>query len=307
MRNSKTEAHPPAREREVARRFKKLVRKQVRNLRRTYNAASRSNDPEAVHDLRVATRRLQTALELATFPEPKKGARKARKKLKQLRHVLSARRDIDVLAQTMRSRANQAASAHRRRLWNRAARETRMEGEREVKTTKRWLNSFKVNKLAGDIKKIVDGRLNDGFSSRTLRPAVRRAQQRWNQSVRDASARPDSSGFHDTRIKTKSLRYMTELISDLLGSDRSKGLIEWLKGIQDELGEWRDQTELTRRLTAVLNQDAALQADPAATAMIDSARSRTQHNDEHARHIIESLRSTDAKKQIAAIAKPAEG
>jgi CHAD domain-containing protein len=87
----------------------------------------------------------------------------------------------------------------------------------------------------------------------------------------------------------------------------ARGLIEWLRSIQDELGEWRDQTELCRRLTAVLSQDAVLQADPVATAMIDAARSRTQLNDEHARRIIASLRNANARKQIAAIAKPAEG
>ncbi|HEY2107035.1 MAG TPA: CHAD domain-containing protein [Candidatus Binataceae bacterium] len=291
----------------MVRRFRKHVRQQVRKLKRTYAAAAHGNDKEAVHDLRVATRRLQTILELATFSKPMKSARKARKRLKQLRHVLSARRDIDVLVQTMRSRARTAASAHRRRLWNRAARETRNQGQREAKKTRRWLKSFKLNRLTGEIEKIVDGRLNDGFSSGTLSPAMRRAQQRWNQAVREASAGTDSARFHAVRIKTKSLRYMTELISELIGSERSKGLIEWLGSIQDELGEWRDQTELCRRLTAVLNQDAALQADPVATAMIDSARRRTRHNDEHARHIIESLRTSGARKQIAAVAKPSEG
>jgi CHAD domain-containing protein len=307
MKNSKTAELSRAREREVARRFKKHVRKQVRNLKRTYAAASRSNDPEAVHDLRVATRRLQTVLQLATFPKPKKRVRKARKELKQLRHLLSARRDIDVLAKTMRSRAARAAGAHRRRLWNRAARETGREGEREAKKSKRWLKSFKVSRLAAEIEKIVAGRLNDGFSSSALRPAVRRTLQKWNQSVREASARTDSARFHDVRIKTKSLRYMTELVSGVIGSVRSQGLIEWLGSVQDELGEWRDQTELCRRLTAVLTQDAVLQADPVATAMIDAARSRTQLNDEHARNIIGSLRNAGARKQIAAIAKPAEG
>jgi CHAD domain-containing protein len=225
MKNSKTRrmALSPAREREVARRFKKHVRKQVRKLRRTYTAASSTNDAQAVHDLRVATRRLQTVLDLATFSKPKKSARKARKELKQLRHVLSVRRDTDVLAATMRSRATRAASAHRTRLWNRAARETRGEGERAARKSERWLKSYKVSRLAARIKKIAAGSLNDGFSSSALGPDVQRAQQRWNQTVREASARTDSSRFHDVRIKTKSLRYMTELVSGLIGSDRSKG------------------------------------------------------------------------------------
>lgn len=294
------------RDREVARRFRKHARKQIHKLKRTYATASRRNDKDAVHDLRVATRRLQTILELATFPKPGKTARKARKQLKQLRHVLSRRRDFDVLAQTMRSRASHSASAQRRRLWNRAARDTGNLGQLEAKQSKRWLKSFKLKKLAAEIDKIVDASLNNGFSSATLRPAIRRMQQRWNQTVREASTREGSARFHDVRIKTKSLRYMTELVSGLIGSDRSEGLIEWLSSVQDELGEWRDQTELCRRLTSVLSQDAMIQTDPVATAMIEAARNRTRMNDDHARQVVSSLRSPGARKQIAAIARSGE-
>jgi CHAD domain-containing protein len=183
---------------------------------------------------------------------------------------------------------------------------TENQGKRAAKKSKQWLRRHKLNDLAPRIESIVAKRLDNGFSSSKLRPALQDVRQKWNRTVREASMRPDSALFHEVRIKTKDLRDMIELVSQLMNIDQSKELIEWLKSVQDELGEWRDQTELCRRLTAVLSQDAALQSDSVATAMIDTARSRTQYHDEHARRVIGSLRKTEARKQIAAVENGAQ-
>jgi CHAD domain-containing protein len=172
MNNSNNQLSP-AQEHELVRRFRKNARKQLHELKRTYKAASRSDDAEAVHDLRVATRRLQTILDLAACSDSKKDAGQLKKKLKKLRHTLSVKRDTDVLTRTMRSRAAGAASAARRRLWNQAARETRAEGERAARESRRWLRGQKLSELVSGIRKIVNDRINDGFSSRDL--ANRRA------------------------------------------------------------------------------------------------------------------------------------
>jgi CHAD domain-containing protein len=276
----------------------------VRELKKTYKAASRTGDAEAVHDLRVATRRLQTILDLATVADAKNDVERLKKKLKKLRHVLSVKRDTDVLAQTMRSRAAGAASAARRSLWDQAARETRAEGEKAAGESQRWLRKQKMSKFTARIMKIVSSRVNNGFSSRDLYPAVRRIQQKWKQAVRQGSSGGDSSGIHNARIKIKGLRYMLELVSEIIETGQTKDLIEWLKGAQDELGEWRDQTELCRRLTAVLSQDAGLQSNPVATAMIDAARRRTQLYDEHARHMVAAMRKSEAQKRILVLPGP---
>jgi CHAD domain-containing protein len=106
---------------------------------------------------------------------------------------------------------------------------------------------------------------------------------------RRAATAGNSAIFHEVRIKTKSFRYTMELIALILDRHSYDDLIEWLKGIQDELGEWRDQTELCRRVSAILSETSELQIDPVATAIIDSARRRTQIHDEHARRLIVSL------------------
>jgi CHAD domain-containing protein len=53
-------------------------------------------DPEPVHDMRVATRRLRAALEIFEPCFPRKRRRKALKRVKALADALGARRDADV-------------------------------------------------------------------------------------------------------------------------------------------------------------------------------------------------------------------
>lgn len=54
------------------------------------------DDPERVHDMRVATRRLRAALEVFAPAFPAKRRRRALKKVKSLADALGARRDADV-------------------------------------------------------------------------------------------------------------------------------------------------------------------------------------------------------------------
>jgi CHAD domain-containing protein len=58
-------------------------------------------DPERVHDMRVATRRLRAALEIFAPCFPRKRWRKALKRVKALADSLGARRDVDVEIELM--------------------------------------------------------------------------------------------------------------------------------------------------------------------------------------------------------------
>jgi CHAD domain-containing protein len=292
---------------ELGRRLMKHVKKEIRKLERAYSDSISKNDPDAVHDVRVATRRLGSVLDVVAFANPEKAAKKARKRLKKLRHILSEERDIDVLLKTMQERARNATNERRAQLWTIAIRQTRREGDAARSESTRWLKGFDLDALDTQIKKVVRKHLKGGFAWRDLSAVADRAEQKWRQATKQARAGSESSQFHDVRIKTKTLRYLIELVPRLTGNDTAGNQIEWLKNIQDELGEWHDQAELCRRLTAALSETAGLQADPIATAMIDTARGRTRFNDQHARRTIDSMRNVNAKRQIAAAATHLNG
>jgi CHAD domain-containing protein len=287
--------------RKLARRLKKHVKKQLEKIEQAHKESVEKSDSNAVHDLRVATRRLATVLNVVTFSNPDKAASKARKRLKKLRHALSAQRDIDVLLKKMRERSHAAASRRRRELWNMAIQRTRDEGKSIRSESAGWLKDFDLRGLERRITSIARRHLKNGFDWSDLGGAAHRAVENWRQIVQQARSAGDSSHFHEIRIKTKTLRYLIELAPRLSGNGEGDELIERFKNIQDELGEWRDQAELCRRLTLALSADATLQADPVATSMIDTARSRARHNDQQARRIIASLRGEWDRGQIASI------
>ena len=71
------------------------------------------DDIEPVHDMRVATRRLRTALEIFEPCFPRKQLRKALEQVKELADALGERRDRDVAIESLEGLAAEAAAADR--------------------------------------------------------------------------------------------------------------------------------------------------------------------------------------------------
>ena len=103
-------------DKKLRRAFTRRVHKVSRRLREEYKRVLRSGSAGAIHDLRVATRRLQTLVDLAALSKPSKCAAKLRKRLKSLRHTLGKRRDVDMILGKLRERAANTVSARRRRI-----------------------------------------------------------------------------------------------------------------------------------------------------------------------------------------------
>ena len=93
---------------------------------------------------------------------------------------------------------------------------------------------------------------------------------------------------------------MIETVSRLVELPGAEATTEWLKTIQDELGEWHDEIELTRRVTALLSEDADYQANDAATALIKSLRDRAQANTHFVSELVMSLRDSWVRRKAAA-------
>ena len=83
---------------------------------------------------------------------------------------------------------------------------------------------------------------------------------------------------------------------------RAEATTEWLKTIQDELGEWHDEIELTRRVTSLLAENVDFQANDTATALIKSLRDRAESNTEYVSRVIMSLRDARVKRKAASVA-----
>jgi CHAD domain-containing protein len=287
-------------DKKVRRAFTRRTDKLWRRLRKDHSQVLRNCSASSIHDLRVTTRRLQTLVDVASISTPNRRAAKLRKRLRRLRHILGRRRDLDVSLDKLKQRAGKTASARRRRILRALIRMMTPEVKQVTQEMHRATKKTDIKKLGRlTYKTIGRGHIKD-LSVGVVDAAIQQAERKWVESIDTAKARKDPADFHDVRIKTKTLRYMIELRSHLVENSDSEAATEWLKVVQDDLGDWHDEMEVSRRVTALLSKDLEYQANDAATALIQSLRDRAKAYTQFSTELVMSLRDTWTKLKNAA-------
>jgi CHAD domain-containing protein len=209
-------------------------------------------DPEELHDMRVATRRMRAALQLFAAHLDPLVMKPHRRGLRLTGRALGAVRDLDVFhGKTLRyleslpevrrgeidsflAGLNRARDAARAEL-------IRYLDSKEYRTFCERLGEFldapgagaasttgsEGQPLAHQVRHVVPGELYRHYA------AVR--------AFDDPLSEPDAhlGLYHRLRITGKSLRYTLEFFADVLGNG-SKYLIERMKALQDHLGDLQD-------------------------------------------------------------------
>jgi CHAD domain-containing protein len=276
---------------ELQRAFTRRAHKLWRRLHEDHRRVLQSCSENAIHDLRVATRRLQSMVELAAFSRPNKPGAKLRKRLKRLRHTLGRRRDVDVILGKLKERVSNTASAQRRRVLRSVIQQISSEARQITKEMYRETEKTGIKNIKHLAYNAADGEHLKDLSVGGADRAIRQAEQKWFAAIVRAKARRDPTIYHDVRIKAKSLRYTIESVSHITDVPGADATTEWLKTVQDELGEWHDEVELTRRVTEVLSR-ADYPADHAAVGLIRSLTDRAEASTGFASKLIMSLRDS---------------
>ena len=193
---------------------------------------------EAVHDSRVATRRLLSTIELLGVFIPQGDLEKARRALKDHLDTFDKLRDTQVQLDYVRrmERAFPAARAFRGWLEAREKKFTRRtrKAVRDIKTksTGRFIGAFQA-----EIRRLRDltGR-KEAFD--TVQQAVNRAFAGVAQRCRRVTAE-DTDTIHRTRIAFKKFRYMVEALSPLLPAVTEEHC-RALRGYQSMMGDIQD-------------------------------------------------------------------
>ena len=193
---------------------------------------ARRGEPRAVHQMRVATRRLRSTLKTYRrwFPETDLGD-----ELRWLAGVLGAVRDPQVLEDALLAQVAQAgpefAPAAER---VRAHLEHRVEaGRTELAEA---LDSDRYLTLLDRIDELVD------TPKLAIPDPVGRARKMLDKADRkldEALASGDQEEIHDSRKRFKQARYAIELVTPELGNS-AKRLVKTLTALQDGLGDYQD-------------------------------------------------------------------
>ncbi len=222
----------------------RLLRKRVKKFVALVPAVIEGNDPEAVHDTRVAGRRLQQAVS-AFFPKPRAGkARQLRRKARRVRRALGEWRNCDVLLDLVGRRERRARKEDTRRAWEfvRAYLIEKRNAE-SARARKKILRQETVD-CADLARRLLDHPpVGAPPLGQRVAGSVHDAWGEWQSALARARDTRSVEDLHALRVATKDLRYRTELLHDL-GLGEVKPQLRWLTSLQEALGAWHDREML---------------------------------------------------------------
>ncbi len=208
-------------------------------------------DADAVHQLRIWTRRAAAALRLFAGMLPSRKAKWFKRKLKAIRHIAGEARDCDVLAERL-DRGDLPGLAptavHLR------VRRKRAE-KRLAKTYKTLVRSRKFRRKCNQLLKTLDsgppsGRPKRGAQQPAFGPWCRMQLAPLAEEFHELAAANLSANkaFHQLRLAGKRLRYALELASAAFPKATHRRLHESLSDLQDRLGQVCDQIVAVKQL-----------------------------------------------------------
>ena len=228
-------------------------------------------DPEELHQLRVATRRLRSVLRTAAPLLEATWAQALRDELSWLGDELGVARDLDVLTGHLRAEAALLDPADRRSLkplFDDLAAEGKEARSRVLETlhSERYFTLLATLEGAAAAPPAGDG----GVS---LRKAARKEFDRVAKAMDKLAAEPSDKAVHRARIKGKRARYAAELLEDDLGS-AGKRLISAAKAFQDVAGEHQDAVVAEERIRKLLRGKRSQREALAAGILVARERER---------------------------------
>jgi CHAD domain-containing protein len=227
-------------------------------IRMTENeAGSRSGeDIEHVHDMRVSTRRMRSALRLLEPYFKTKPVRVFRGGLKKVADALGAVRDLDVLIEDLQKYGKKQGVSLDASIALLDAQRTdaRHDLNRALDrgSYRRFLISFREFLTTPGAKaRNVDPEATTPSQVRHIVPALIYEQLGVVRAYDSAIAEGDVETLHALRIEFKRLRYLIHFFIDVMGATASDYLKD-LKAIQDHLGRMQDIQVASDRLEELL-------------------------------------------------------
>jgi len=248
--------------------FRRIMRAGIDHLKVNESAARAGADPEGVHQMRVATRRLRSALKLFEDYVGAEAAQSFKHHLRDLGRVLGEARDWDVfVTETIpdfvrdHPGIDPAAIARAAQTFRRPAHEY-VAAALNAPSYAAWRNRFEEWSAKNDWRaglgihayRRLDGKFRE-IAGGMMDRAARRAAKR-GASI-DALA---PEGLHELRKTMKSLRYGAEFVGSLYPHAERKQYIEAVAAVQEAMGAFNDATvtlTLIERLAARSGEDGA--------------------------------------------------
>ena len=275
--DSPAPAAPPI-DRKTRRPLLGILQTQFEALQAYHREVMQTDDPEAIHKMRVTTRRAQASLDLL---DGQFDIAPVRKRLRRWRRELSRVRNYDVFL-TLLEKEAAAARAGNRHAFELVRAVLQQRRDNTAAKVRKYLLDKSVNRLAAraglrlpdDTLVTVEGQANgtDITEGRQPTPATQptlivdevqlasHTADRLDQRVAEflalaAQSHPatEAAELHQLRIAAKRVRYLFEIISEMGYGDASRAL-SWLRTLQDRIGDWHDLESLEQEIIEIVSE-----------------------------------------------------
>ena len=188
-------------------------------------------NPEAIHDMRVATRRLRAAIKIFKEILPTK-AKDIQKNLKKLGCILGEKRDLDVFFEFILNAVNPKSVSFKK--WDRKIDQSQEKNLLILKSKNysRLIESLKELKTVATDKNIL----------KVSRNRIRKKLKKVLETASSIDSTVDDKTLHKLRISIKKLRYVCEFFEPIFRKYicSLSDFIEKTKTIQEILGDHQD-------------------------------------------------------------------
>jgi CHAD domain-containing protein len=206
-------------------------------------------DPEDLHQLRVATRRLRAFLRAGRPLLERPWAESLRAELGWLGSALGPARDLDVLVEHLRADVDEAGVAGTAAEGLLASFDAERARAREA-----VVEALGTDRYLALLDRVEDAAASPRFSDDepSLARIWWREWKRTRKAFRSLGEEPPDDELHAARIRVKRARYAAELAAHELGGDGER-FVAAAKGLQDVLGEHQDAVVAEERIRAWAN------------------------------------------------------
>ncbi len=247
---------------------KKVREIALRQLQRfmSYEAkVLKGDDVNAVHDMRVASRRLQQVLDLL-FPKPRSPEfRQLRRKIRRCRQALGDVRNCDVLLEIV-SRSLARKRSARREAWTAVQHFLMIQRAESFQRTLRKFGKINPTSFYVALKDLLrrdrahdqaaehhaHGSEASGLSfAQDLSRALESTWSGFEDKIAESLHNSRPEAIHGARIATKRLRYLIEVLHEFQAPGSADALV-WLRQLQKHLGDWHDLEVLEQTMIEML-------------------------------------------------------
>jgi CHAD domain-containing protein len=238
------------------------IHKQAERCTDNLGAAVAKGDVEAVHDLRVASRRLNVPMRILRDWVGRKQVAKVMRRLRRVRRAFRRVRDLDVVQASLckvetAERLEASDLAQLEGLLTQRRNRALERSQRRIAKTRATQALHAIDTLCAGF-----GKSSDDDAELLIHQEVERHVDRWSKRLMEHDPRsPEATDLHQTRLCVKRLRYAAELLRDM--EDRTDDpLIAALVEAQEQLGQWNDDLVAAAMISAIARRAPLLTTQP---------------------------------------------